>query len=78
MSTEKTTLIDGRPVHAGECLALVDALLGREGSWLFEERGAWWITCQCCEGASEHFDPNGGHYRCVSCGGLGAFKIQMP
>jgi len=83
---EPTILTDGRRAQAEGCLALEDAFLGREGPWLFEERGAWWITCQCCDGAMEHHwspsghgvDPDGGHYQCGPCAGRGTFKIQMP
>jgi len=87
---EATILTDGRRVQTEGCLSLENALQGRadtEGlTEIFEERGAWYITCQCCSGSMEHFwspsgygvDPNGGHYQCGPCAGRGSFKIQMP
>ena len=86
---EPTTLVDGRRVTAEPCLDLELALLGAtytDHAHLYESKLTWYLECQCCSGAGEHFwspsgygvDPYGGHYTCGPCVGIGRFKIQMP
>ena len=86
---ETTILIDGRQVLAERCLELEPALIGAtytDGVQVYERRGTWFIECQCCRGQQEHHwspsghgvDPDGGHYACGPCAGMGYFKIQMP
>ena len=84
---EPTTLIDGRQITAAPCLNLEEALLGAtytDRAHLYESKLIWYVECQCCNNAGEHFwspsghgvDPDGGHYSCGPCVGTGRFKIQ--